>query len=208
MMATMLVDVLRWACGIFALGLLAFILWSIVRQVKRPIGAETGKQANWLHAPIFYLATSVSFFAACILLWIPLPGYPWPAGWAVLGALLCFPGLTLVLWGRLALGNMYFVSAGFGAQLFAGHRLITGGPYAIIRHPMYSGLILAAFGSLLLYQTWTGVFLAVTALAVLRRARLEEEALAGEFGAEWLEYCRRVPMLFPRLPPPPRKWKR
>jgi protein-S-isoprenylcysteine O-methyltransferase Ste14 len=200
---TTLIGILRWACGIFALGLVAFILWSIMRQASRPTGSEVGRQVGWLHSPIFYAAAFAVFFGLCILLWIPLPPVPGADGIAILGALLCFPGLAFVLWGRLALGNMYFVSTGFGAQLFAEHRLITGGPYAIVRHPMYFGLILSAFGSLLLYQTWTGVFFIICALSIIRRALREEEVLAKTFGAEWVEYCRRVPMLFPRLFLPP-----
>ena len=94
---------------------------------------------------------------------------------------------------------MYFVSTSFGAQLYADHQLVTHGPFAIVRHPMYVGLISAAFGSLLIYQTWTTVAFAVFAPFVLRRARREEQALAAEFGDQWLTYSRRVPAFFPRL---------
>ncbi|MGB7539897.1 MAG: isoprenylcysteine carboxylmethyltransferase family protein [Anaerolineales bacterium] len=196
---TVLMAVLRNACGIFALFVLAFLLWSILRAAKRPAGAGVGTQLSWLHSPLFYAAASAVFFGLCVLLWIPLPALPAADAAAVLGALLCFPGLVFVLWGRLALGNMYFVSTGFGAQLFAGHRLITSGPYAIVRHPMYFGLLLAGIGGLLLYQTWTGVIFVACGLGVIRRALREEEVLSKEFGAEWMDYCRRVPMLLPRL---------
>jgi protein-S-isoprenylcysteine O-methyltransferase Ste14 len=115
------------------------------------------------------------------------------------GALLYFPGLGLALWGRSALGAMYNVSMSVGVQLHAGHRLITSGPYALVRHPMYLGIILAAWGGLLLYCTWACVFAAVVFLGLAVRARREEQALAAEFGAEWGAYCRRVPGWLPRL---------
>ncbi len=194
-----LIGFLRVVCGAFAIFLVLFLLWSILRAVKRPAGAGAGKQLSWLHSPLFYVAASVFFFGLCILLWIPLPALPLANEIAVLGALFCFPGLAFVLWGRLALGSMYFVSTGFGAQLFAGHRLVTRGPYAIVRHPMYFGLLIAGIGGLLLYQTWTGVVFIGCGLGVIRRALREEEVLSKEFGAEWTEYCARVPMLFPRL---------
>ncbi len=200
---TLLIGILRWTCGIFALAVLAFLLWSILRAAKRPTGAGVGTQLGWLHSPLFYIAASVAFFGLCMVLWIPFPPLPGADGIAVLGALLCFPGLAFVLWGRLGLGNMYFVSTGFGAQLFAGHRLITRGPYRIVRHPMYFGLLLAGIGGLLLYQTWTGVVFVACGLGVIRRAFREEEVLAKEFGVEWKEYSRRVPMLFPRFFSPP-----
>ena len=107
--------------------------------------------------------------------------------------------MALVLWGRLALGRDYFVSTGLGAQLFAGQRLVTGGPYAIVRHPMYAGLTLAALGSLLIYATWTTLLFAIFAPLVFVRARREEQALRAEFGQQWEEYCRRVPAFLPRL---------
>jgi protein-S-isoprenylcysteine O-methyltransferase Ste14 len=94
---------------------------------------------------------------------------------------------------------MYFVSTSFGAQLYADHQLVTRGPFALVRHPMYLGLISAALGSLLLYQTWTALAYALFAPFVLLRARREELALSAEFGEQWREYCRRVPAFFPRL---------
>jgi protein-S-isoprenylcysteine O-methyltransferase Ste14 len=114
-----------------------------------------------------------------------------------LGSLAYFPGLAIVLWGRLALGKMYFVSTSFGAQLFADHQLMTRGPYAIVRHPMYLGLIAAAFGSLLIYWTWTTVLFAFFAPVLVRRARREEQALSAEFGEQWRAYAAFVPMFLP-----------
>ena len=117
----------------------------------------------------------------------------------IVGALLFFPGMAFTLWGRLALGKNYFVSTGFGAQLFKGHQLITNGPYAIVRHPMYAGLIFAAIGALLIYMTWTTVYFALFAPLTLIRAWREETALAAEFGEQCEGYCRQVPMLIPHI---------
>jgi protein-S-isoprenylcysteine O-methyltransferase Ste14 len=118
----------------------------------------------------------------------------------MLGSLLYFPGMALVLWGRLSLGQWYNVSSGFGVQLYEDQRLITHGPYAYVRHPMYLGLVLAAVGGLLVYRTWTVAFLLSNALMVLLvRGRREEQALAAEFGEQWQEYCRRVPFVIPRI---------
>jgi protein-S-isoprenylcysteine O-methyltransferase Ste14 len=111
----------------------------------------------------------------------------------ILGTLLYFPGLALYLWGVWTLGGMYRVSSGFGAQLNVQHQLVTHGPFSYVRHPMYLGLQIAAIGGLLLYQTWTFVFVAVNFLALVFRARREEEALAIEFGDQWTAYANRVP---------------
>ncbi len=88
---------------------------------------------------------------------------------------------------------MYNVSSSMGAQLYADHRLVTHGPFAIVRHPMYLGVILASAGGLLIYRTWTLLFTTVSFLGLVLRARREEEALAAEFSEQWEEYRRRVP---------------
>jgi protein-S-isoprenylcysteine O-methyltransferase Ste14 len=190
---------LRWLGGLAAWGVLALLMMGIWQGLARQAGRVVGR-AGWLRSLPFYVLGLAAFLGFSWLGWRPLPvtlARPLHGLALPLGALLYFPGLSLIAWGRLALGSMYFVSTGLGAQLFSGHRLVTGGPYAIVRHPMYLGLIAAAAGGLLIYQTWTTLAYALFAPLVLRRARREEQALAEEFGPQWMEYCRRVPALFP-----------
>ena len=194
--------IIRWAGGLLAYTTLGVVLYGIWRGTQRQAGRTTGRTGAWLRSPWFYLASSTLFFGVCYFGWIPLPWVASPSirAWMLaLGSLLYFPGMGFVLWGRLALGKMYFVSTGFGAQLYADHNLVTGGPFAIVRHPMYLGLVTAALGSLLLYQIWTALAFAIFAPFVLFRARREEAALAAEFGAQWQAYCKRVPAFIPRL---------
>jgi protein-S-isoprenylcysteine O-methyltransferase Ste14 len=56
-----------------------------------------------------------------------------------------------------------------------------------------------ALGSLLLYSTWTTVYFACFAPLMFIRARHEEDALSAEFGDQCQEYCKQVPMFFPRF---------
>lgn len=188
--------------GVLAYTTLGVILYGIWRGTRRPAGRITGRSSAWLRSPWVYLALTVLFFAICYLCWTPLPLMvsphfrPWMLAF---GSLLYFPGMLLALWGRLALGGEYFVSTGFGAQLFSGHKLVTTGPYAAIRHPMYSGLILSALGSLLIYFTGTTLLFVIFSPLLTVRARREEAALAAEFGEQWQDYCRRVPAFLPRL---------
>ena len=139
---------------------------------------------------------------ACVILWRPVPLTP-PISARLtadaLGAGLYFAGIGLYLWGAKTLGAMYRPSSSMGVRLSAEHRLVTHGPYAWVRHPLYMGLQVAAIGGMLLYRTWTFVFVAVNFLALIVRARREEEALATEFGQEWEAYARRVPAWMPRL---------
>jgi protein-S-isoprenylcysteine O-methyltransferase Ste14 len=108
-----------------------------------------------------------------------------------------FFGLGMVLWGRLALGKMYFVSSSLGVQLQKDHELVTHGLYALVRHPMYLGILMVGLGGILLYRTWTLVFVSLNFPVLLLRAKREEEALGEEFGEEWMKYRRRVPAWLP-----------
>lgn len=193
---------LRYLGGMLAFAALGFLLYSIWRGTQRQAGRTVGSQAAWLRSPLFYLAASALFFWLSWLGWLPLPVSLSPLTRTIMlipGALLYLPGLALVLWGRLALGRNYFVSTGLGAQLFADQQLVTSGPYAFVRHPMYVGLALAAWGALLIYFTWTTVYFAVFAPLLFLRARREEQALAAEFGEQWQAYCKRVPAFWPRF---------
>jgi protein-S-isoprenylcysteine O-methyltransferase Ste14 len=195
-------SIIRWLGGLLAYATLGFVFYGIWRGTRRQVGRITGQMGRYLRSPWFYLGTSALFFGICYLAWVPLPLTIPPQAqiWALtIGSLLYFPGMGLALWGRLALGKNYFVSTGFGAQLFTNQQLITDGPFAIVRHPMYSGLILAALGSLLIYHTWTTVLFAFCAPALFLRARREEAALAAEFGEQWQAYCQRVPAFHPRF---------
>jgi protein-S-isoprenylcysteine O-methyltransferase Ste14 len=116
-----------------------------------------------------------------------------------IGTLLYYGGILLTLWGRLELGSMYGVSTGFGASLYTGHRLITTGPFAVVRHPMYLGVQLAALGALFLYRRWSNVFLVISYLGLYLRARREENVLEQEFGPQWRSYRSRVPAWLPRI---------
>lgn len=195
-------NLLRWAGGWLAYTALAIVFFGIWRGTRRPSGRTSGRAAGWLRSALFYLLATTGFLGLSICFWKPLPLDLLPGGRLACfaaGVLMYFPGMALLLWARLVLGKMYFVSTSFGAQLYADHQLVTRGPFAILRHPMYLGLIAAALGSLLLYQTWTALAYAVCTPFVLLRARREEAALAAEFGEQWQAYCRRVPAFLPRL---------
>jgi protein-S-isoprenylcysteine O-methyltransferase Ste14 len=194
--------IIKWLGGLLAYTALGIVLYGVWRGTHRSAGQTTGRFAWWLRSPLFYLITTLGYIGISVLLWKPLPVVLEASlrAWVLmLGVLLYFPGLLLVLWGRLALGKNYFVSTGFGAQLFSSHQLVTRGPFAIVRHPMYLGLMLAALGGLLLYQTWTMVAFAFFAPFTLLRSRREEQVLAAEFGNQWQEYCQRVPAFLPWL---------
>ena len=189
----------RWA-GAAALAVFlgtAFVgLWRGMRRPRRRMTGLAGKVMQ----PLGYLVIGIAYFGTWFVLWRPLPlslSAPARIVALALGALLYFPGLALYLWAWRTLGQMYNVSTSFGAQLYTEHRLVTDGPFAFVRHPMYIGVLAAALGGLLIYRTWTALFVIATFLSLFRRAHHEERALAAEFGEQWEEYCRQVPGWIP-----------
>ena len=78
------------------------------------------------------------------------------------------------------------------------HELIRSGPYRWVRHPIYTGLLLAILGSAIALGEWRGLIaLVLVAAAVLRRIAIEERFLTQQFGAAYARYRAEVPALVP-----------
>ncbi len=195
----------KWVRRGALVGMLAFLamvfqgLWRAQRHAK---GREAGQVFGLQRQPYSLRMVPASGLALGMLylLWRPLRlTLPAPARIVALaaGVVLYVAGLALMLWGRLALGRMYNLSTSRGAQLYADHQLITSGPFAVVRHPMYLGGQLAEIGALLIFRNWTTLLIALNVPVLVLRARREEQALAAEFGERWAEYRRRVPFWLP-----------
>ncbi|MGC2194995.1 MAG: isoprenylcysteine carboxylmethyltransferase family protein [Terriglobales bacterium] len=105
-------------------------------------------------------------------------------------------GLGISIWARRHIGQFWSGRV----MLKENHQLIQSGPYARVRHPIYSGLLLAMIGTAL----FVGESRAALGVLVIFaghgwKARREEALLAGQFGASYEEYRRRTGSLLPRL---------
>jgi protein-S-isoprenylcysteine O-methyltransferase Ste14 len=78
-------------------------------------------------------------------------------------------------------------------------RLITTGPYRLVRHPLYLGMFLATIGLAAAFRSLWGMLITLAAFVPtgLCRARLEEQALARRFGREWEEYAATTCFILP-----------
>jgi protein-S-isoprenylcysteine O-methyltransferase len=80
-----------------------------------------------------------------------------------------------------------------------GQRVITAGPYRYVRHPSYTGLLLALLGLGVFFGNWLSVivlFVPAT-FVVIHRIRIEESVLAGALGPAYSAYCTRTKRLIP-----------
>lgn len=122
-----------------------------------------------------------------------LPAVTWPF-WA--GAVLTVAGLLFTVWARHHLGRNWSLTVDVKEK----HQLITSGPYAVVRHPIYSGLLLALAGSAMAGGEWRGVLAVALALWVYwLKLRTEEHWMREAFGEEYQAYSQRVPALIPFL---------
>lgn len=112
------------------------------------------------------------------------------------GIVLTFIGAGIAIWARYSLGQYWSARV----TLKIDHQLIRSGPYVWVRHPLYSGLLLAMAGSALVAGEWRAVLGVLVGLAEFSRKAAKEEALlAGEFGEQYLEYRRYTGFLMPRF---------
>jgi protein-S-isoprenylcysteine O-methyltransferase Ste14 len=128
----------------------------------------------------------------------PLWTLPAWASWAMTG--LVAAGLGFTWWARISLGSRW--SSMVGRK--EGHDLVASGAYAIVRHPIYTGLILAGFALAVQYAGTLNLIGAVIAtFGLWLKARLEERFLSQELGSGAYDaYRSRAPMLVPFWPKP------
>ena len=123
-----------------------------------------------------------------------IPNDPWIA-WA--GIALTWIGTIIAIWARYCIGVYWSARV----TLKEGHKLISSGPYAFVRHPIYTGMLLGCIGAALVVGEWRGVLAVVLLLAAhSRKAMREESLLTQEFGEEYISYKKRTGFLFPRFP--------
>lgn len=120
---------------------------------------------------------------------------PEPLRWVGLG--LVVAGAAFAAWAAITLGRHFDIEVEF----HAGHEVVRRGPYALVRHPVYSGLALHLLGACLatgnLLMLAGTIFVAIPAFYL--RASVEERLLRRELGLAYDDYAREVGMLVPFL---------
>ncbi|HTC93098.1 MAG TPA: isoprenylcysteine carboxylmethyltransferase family protein [Terriglobales bacterium] len=117
---------------------------------------------------------------------------------AIIGLVLTAAGMAFACWARYALGQNWSSKV----TIKVDHELIRRGPYAYVRHPIYTGLLLAIAGTALASGEWRALAALLLAwISFYQKARTEEKMLAQEFGAAFAEHRRHTGFFLPRLVP-------
>jgi len=111
----------------------------------------------------------------------------------ILGDILCAAGVAFAIWARVHLGRNW----GMPMTLREGHELVTSGPYALVRHPIYTGFLLAMLGSAFAVDPYWIIIFVLAGIYFICSARTEEKAMVKQFPGEYPAYMKRTKMLIP-----------
>jgi protein-S-isoprenylcysteine O-methyltransferase Ste14 len=132
---------------------------------------------------------------------IPLPWLYlqlWPVGlWPFwLGAVVTIGGLLFAVWAREHLGRNWSRSV----TIKQDHELITTGPYAVVRHPIYTGVLTGFLGMAIAISQVRGfIVLVLICIAFWIKLRMEEQWMRSQFGEAYATYARQTAALVPYL---------
>ena len=176
---------------------IAFLLyWQI-----KAAGAKTTKRlepaaSRILRALVFLIVILLLSTTRIPLRWLYLQ--LWPSGiWPFwIGAAFTIAGLLFAVWAREHLGSNWSRSV----TVKQGHELITTGPYAVVRHPIYTGILTGFLGTAIAISQVRGVIAFVLVFLVFwAKLRMEEEWMGSEFGETYATYVRQTAALVPHL---------
>jgi protein-S-isoprenylcysteine O-methyltransferase Ste14 len=105
-------------------------------------------------------------------------------------------GLAFAIWARLRLGRNWSGTV----TIKEDHRLILQGPYRLVRHPIYLGVLLAMVGTAIGYGRARGLIgVPIVFLALWKKSRVEEQFMIAQFDGQYIQYQREVKAIIPGL---------
>jgi protein-S-isoprenylcysteine O-methyltransferase Ste14 len=176
---------------------IVFVVYWIIGAIKTRATREkesfTTRSAVLLieiigYALLFSSSTGIGFLGTRFI--------PRTMAGAILSVVFIWSGIALAIWARYHLAEYWSARI----TIKEDHQLIRTGPYTHLRHPIYSGLVLATMGSALVIDEWRcvlGVCLVLTGYCF--KARKEETMLSQQFGDAFREHQEHTGFLIPRF---------
>lgn len=189
---------LSLALGLVYLG--SEVLLTITRRSRSATGTKQDKSTLGM----LWIVIAVSILAGVFVarsrslravLWpFELPENDWIPALAIgLFAL----GLAVRWWAIVTLGRFFTVDV----TVEKDHELVERGPFRVVRHPSYTGVLLAFVGWSVTLGNWVAILVVLVPIfvAFVRRMNVEEEALRGALGGRYMDYMKRTKRLVPGL---------
>jgi protein-S-isoprenylcysteine O-methyltransferase Ste14 len=171
----------------FALSWIAAMPWSSKVEKRVGMGREIAYRIVLIVGGLIFLVPAHGYEGPLRLWYLP-----WLTVWPTVGLIVV--GIAFSWWARIWLGALW------SGQVTkkANHRVVDTGPYRIVRHPIYTGILLAIYATMALKGTLLAIAGALLiTLGIWMKARLEERFLREELGPDYDAYRARVPMLLP-----------
>lgn len=182
---------------------LIYLFSEILLTVTRRSCSPTGKKQDRSTLRVLWLVIALSITAG---VWVARSrlaragvvgffGLPAANSVATCAVALFTLGLAIRWWAIITLGRFFTVDV----TIEADHELVERGPFRWVRHPSYTGVLLAFVGWALTLGNWVAMLVVLVPIfvAFLRRMNVEEEALRGALGERYAEYMRRTKRLIP-----------
>jgi protein-S-isoprenylcysteine O-methyltransferase len=172
--------------------LISEVLLTVTRRSRTRTGAKQDKST--LLAVWVVIMASVTAGVYVAFRW-RAAALPQGQAFAITGVILFVAGLLLRWWSIITLGRFFTVDV----VVEKDHEVVERGPFRVVRHPSYTGVLLAFLGFALTLRNWAAlliVFVPIFAVFV-RRMNVEEEALSRALGSRYTDYIRRTKRLVP-----------
>ena len=156
--------------------------------------ADSTKDAGSLRFLWIAILASISLGVNLSKRW-GVAALPYQRLFAVLGLVIFVAGLVLRWYSIIQLGRFFTVNVAIAED----HQLIESGPYRWVRHPSYTGALLAVLGFALSLGNWAALLVIMVPIffAFAYRMNVEERALTGALGDRYASYARRTKRLLP-----------
>jgi protein-S-isoprenylcysteine O-methyltransferase Ste14 len=176
---------------------IAFLLYWQIKAIDTKTTQRLEPAASRILRVLIFLIAFVLLLTTRIpLRWLYLQ--LWPSGlWPFwLGAAVIIAGLLFAVWAREHLGRNWSRSV----TIKQGHELITTGPYAVVRHPIYTGILAGFLGTAIALSQVRGFIVFVLIfLTFWLKLRMEEKWMRSQFGETYATYTRQTAALVPFL---------
>jgi protein-S-isoprenylcysteine O-methyltransferase Ste14 len=168
--------------------------WIIAARNVKPTRRREAYASRLGHTALTVLAAALLAFSRQPFEWLDASFLPETTVAYWLGLLMVAVGLAFAVWARVHLGRNWSGRV----TVKEDHELIRSGPYGLVRHPIYTGMLFAILGTAIAFGEWRGLIaFGLLSLSLVLKLRMEERFMRETFGEQYVRYATATPALIP-----------
>lgn len=169
-------------------------VWGVAAFAQKPTLRRDSGGSRFIQLILGAVAAILLFDKRLAIGFLQWPFVPNSAFFSVLGLAFMIAGISFALCARFFLGRNWSGTVSIKKD----HELVCTGPYSVVRHPIYTGVLFALLGTAIVFGQIRGLLaVAVAALVLYLKSRREELFMTELFGAEYARYKHKVKRLIP-----------